>query len=194
MRSAARSAIMLLPLFVCACGHKTSPPQVQSMAPPIEDAPPPKSDTATAEKLQGPDVKTFPAPPPPTVVVKPQEPPKNPKRKKSTPKPAPSAPSAPAPSQTAQVASEAQQPAVSAIGNLTTGEPDAQKKQAQDAIADVEKTLGSIGRKLNDAEEKTAAQIHEYLKQARAALDTNDVDAANTLAKKAKFLLTELTE
>jgi hypothetical protein len=45
---------------------------------------------------------------------------------------------------------------------------------------------------LNDQELKTSAQIREFLKQARAALATSDVDGANTLALKAKVLLTEL--
>ena len=38
----------------------------------------------------------------------------------------------------------------------------------------------------------TAAQIREYLKQARVALGSGDVDGASTLAAKAKVLLGEL--
>jgi hypothetical protein len=54
--------------------------------------------------------------------------------------------------------------------------------------------LNSIGRKLNDPETKTAAQIREYLKQARGALVSGDVDGARTLAAKAKVLLGELSQ
>ena len=45
-----------------------------------------------------------------------------------------------------------------------------------------EKTLNGITRKLNDQEQKTAAQIREFLKQARDALTAGDVDGAHTLA------------
>ena len=45
---------------------------------------------------------------------------------------------------------------------------------------------------LTDAETKTAAQIREFLKQAREALATGDTDGAHTLANKAKVLLSEL--
>jgi hypothetical protein len=86
------------------------------------------------------------------------------------------------------------QPEVSAIGNLSTGDAPDRKKETSEAIADVEKGLGSITRKLSDTEEKTSAQIKEYLKQARTALGSGDVDGANTLAIKAKVLLNELTE
>ena len=41
---------------------------------------------------------------------------------------------------------------------------------------------------------KTALQIHDFLKQAKEALLSGDVDGANTLARKAKVLLTELTQ
>ena len=37
-------------------------------------------------------------------------------------------------------------------------------------------------------------QIKEFLKQARTALASGDVDGANTLAKKAKALLGELSQ
>jgi flagellin-specific chaperone FliS len=37
------------------------------------------------------------------------------------------------------------------------------------------------------------AQIKEYLKQAKEALNSGDVDGAHTLATKAKAVLTELS-
>jgi hypothetical protein len=45
---------------------------------------------------------------------------------------------------------------------------------------------------LNDQEQKTAEHIREFLKQAKAALASGDVDGASTLAAKAKVLLSEL--
>jgi hypothetical protein len=59
-------------------------------------------------------------------------------------------------------------------------------------IRATEKGVNSITRRLSDSETKTAAQIHEFLKQAREALTSGDVDGAATLAKKAKVLLAEL--
>jgi hypothetical protein len=61
-------------------------------------------------------------------------------------------------------------------------------------IATTERGLNGITRSLNEQEQKTAAQIREFLKQARDALSTNDVDGAHTLAVKAKVLLSELTQ
>jgi hypothetical protein len=194
MKGITRSVLML-PLLLCACGHKVDVTQVQPLAPPIEDAPPPKNDAATAANLTAPDVKTFPAPPPPKVVAGPKETPKKPKKKPVTKAPAAQPPVTPPAqaSQGSQVA-EAAPSEIPAIGTLTTGgEPDAQHKAASDAIADVEKRLSAINRKLSDPDEKTAADIREYLKQATAALNGGDVDGANNLCQKAKVLLGELT-
>jgi hypothetical protein len=92
---------------------------------------------------------------------------------------------------TTQVASNGT-PAVPAIGNLTTPDPPNVRQQTDDSIASTEKTLNGISRKLNDQEQKTAAQIREYLKQAREALTAGNVDGANNFAFKAKVLLEEL--
>jgi ribosomal protein S20 len=45
---------------------------------------------------------------------------------------------------------------------------------------------------LSDLEQKTAAHVRDFLKQAREALASGDVDGAHTLAAKAKVLLSEL--
>ncbi len=191
MRLVSRSVALLLPLLLCACGHKADVAKVQPLAPPIEDPPPPKLDTSAAPI---PAAKVdFPVPPPPKVVVKPQEPPKKPKSKKPAAKSPAIAPSNSS-TQTSQVANDAPPAEVSAIGTLTTNEPDANQKEASDAIADDEKRLGSITRKLDDTEEKTSSQIREYLKQAHTALSSHDAFAAKTLAMKAKVLLDELSQ
>jgi ribosomal protein S20 len=83
-------------------------------------------------------------------------------------------------------------PAVSAIGTLSTGDPPNMRQQTDDSIASTEKALNGITRRLNDQEQKTSAQIREFLKQARDALTSGDVDGAHTLALKAKVLLDEL--
>ena len=53
--------------------------------------------------------------------------------------------------------------------------------------------LNGITRQLSDQEQTTAAHIREFIKQAREALKSGDVDGASTLAAKAKVLLQELT-
>jgi hypothetical protein len=66
--------------------------------------------------------------------------------------------------------------------------------ETSDSITQTERGLNGITRKLNDQEQKTSAQIREYLKQAKAALNTGDVDGAHNYAQKAKVLLNELTQ
>jgi hemerythrin-like domain-containing protein len=52
--------------------------------------------------------------------------------------------------------------------------------------------LKGITRSLSPQEHKTASQVSNFLQQARDALRNQDVDAAHTLATKAKLLLDEL--
>lgn len=88
----------------------------------------------------------------------------------------------------------AETPGVSAIGQLSTGEHMDMRLETSDWIADTERGLNGLGRRLSGPEQKTASQIREYLKQAREALISGDVDGAHTLAAKAKVLLGELKQ
>jgi hypothetical protein len=83
---------------------------------------------------------------------------------------------------------------VSAIGQLSTGEPGDLRRETADSIAATERGLNGLGRNLSGQEKKTATQIREYLKHAKEALISNDVDGAHTLAEKAKVLLSELSQ
>jgi len=102
----------------------------------------------------------------------------------------PAAPDTPQPSQ--QQASSGQ-PAVNAIGQLSSGDPAGARQQTESTLNDIERGLNGISRQFDDQEQATAAHIREFLKQAREALKTGDVDGASTLAAKAKVLLQELT-
>jgi hypothetical protein len=177
MKFSARSAVWLLPLLLTGCFHKTQVAQNQPLAPPIEDTPPPKPEPAPTN-LPPPEV-TIPVQPQPQEITPPPEPVKKPAKHKK-----------PANTDT-QVASNVT-PALSAIGPLSTGDPPNVRQQTDDSIALTEKTLNGITRKLNDQEQKTAAQIREYLKRAREALTAGDVDGARLLAGKAKAVLDEL--
>jgi hypothetical protein len=83
---------------------------------------------------------------------------------------------------------------VSAIGQLSSGDPANFRQQTENSIADIERRLNGINRTLSDSEQKTVDHIREFLKQARAALASGDVEGAHTLAAKAQVLLTELTK
>jgi hypothetical protein len=175
----------LLPLLLAGCTHNTS--QVQPLAPPIVDTPPPQP--STAPKDLPPPVVSVPAQPAPATNTaankQVQPPPKPPARHK---KPATTQPTQP----TQQASTE--NSGVSAIGQLSSGAPSDLRQQTSSSIDATERGLNGITRSLNDQEQKTAAQIREFLKQARAALSASDVDGASTLAIKAKVLLSELTQ
>ena len=85
-------------------------------------------------------------------------------------------------------------PEVSAIGQLSSGDPAIFRQQTEGAIMAIERQLNSINRKLSDSDQKTAGQIREFLKQAKAALASGDVEGAHTLAAKAQVLLAGLTQ
>ena len=174
-------AALLLAILPCGCVHKEKAQVQPPLAPPLEDAPPSKPDNAPVNL------------PPPVVTIPQQTPPK------VTQAPPPPAPK-PAPrhhkkqSEGTQEAENNPPPEVSAAGQLSTGDPNDQRQQTSDSLGDTEHKLNTIGRKLNDQEQKTSAQIREFIKEARAALDTGDVEGAKTLAQKAKVLLSELTK
>jgi len=105
-------------------------------------------------------------------------------------KPAPAPPPAANTTQQASIGG----PEVSAIGQLSSGEPSDLRLQTTKSISDTERGLSNINRELGDQEKKTADHIREFLKQAKAALNSGDVDGAATLAAKAKVLLGELSK
>jgi hypothetical protein len=187
MKLDARKVAWLLPLLLSACAHNTNVSQIQFMAPNIDDAPPPPN--LAPANLPAP-VITIPNPDKPVVVVQ-EQPAKQPPKHK---KPVSKAAGTPPDSQPAQVAANAPPSEVNAIGNFATPPqaPDS-KKLAEDSITEVEKGLNGISRKLSDGDEKISMQIKEFLKEARTALNSGDVDGASTLTKKAKALLGELS-
>jgi hypothetical protein len=85
-------------------------------------------------------------------------------------------------------------PAVSAIGQLSSGDQVNYRQQTEQAIWSIERGLNGINRTLSDSDQKTADQIREFLKEAKTALASGDVDGAHTLAAKAQVLLNALTQ
>lgn len=193
MKHVVRSIALGASLLMTGCIHKTQQVQTQApLAPPIEDAPLPKPNSAPANLP--PPVISVPQPDKPapaTTAAKPEPPPAPAPRKKkpSAGKPAQTTTAA-APPATEQAANAS--PEVPAIGNLSSGDAQDMRGRTVTLINDTDRGLKGLNRKLNDQEEKTSTQIREFLKQARTALNTNDVDGAHTLAVKAKVLLDEL--
>jgi len=182
MKFPARSVAWLLPLMLTACFHKTHNTQAPPLAPPVVVAPAPAPEPAAT--VPPPPVVTTPpqptAPETTSTTTPPQETPKPPVKHKK-----------PVIKNTQQASNGS--PGVSAIGQLSSGDPSDLRWQTESSISATEHGLNNIGRKLNDQEMKTAAQIREFLKQARAALASGDVDGAHTVALKAKVLLGELS-
>jgi hypothetical protein len=181
-------ALGMVPL-IQGCDQKVkAAPQQQTLAPPIVDAPPPKPSTVSTADLPPPVVGN-PEPPPGADTVDNSTPAKKPVRHTKKPATASSQPVQEASNGTAPPT-----PSVSAVGSFSSGASGDSRSQTEEAINSTEKGLNSITRPLNDSENKTAAQIREFLKQARAALASGDVDGASTLIKRAKVLLAELNQ
>jgi hypothetical protein len=189
MKAPATIVFGLLPLFLGGCVFHKHPAQAQAqgpLAPVIVDNPPPPPSTASvnppANEASIPSKPTTTAPTPP----KQQPKPKKPANKPPTP--------VNASETTQEAANPAPSPGVSAIGELSSGDPGDYRQQTADSITSIEKGLNGITRTLDDNEQKTADHIREFLKQARMALSSGDVDGAHTLAAKARVLLNELTQ
>lgn len=183
MKTHLRGVAWLLLFMLTACTHKSHQIASQPLAPPIVDTPPPNPAPPPAEL------------PPPVVTVPGQTTaPQNTSQARppeETPKPKVHH-KKPATKDTEQASNST--PEVSAIGQLSPGAPTDLQQQTQSSIASTEKGLSEINRTLNDQEQKTVAQIKEFLKQAKAALASSDVDGAHTLAVKAQVLLAEITQ
>ena len=177
MKFPLKCVVLLLPLLMVACQHKQQKVQLPPLAPPdvANIPPPPNAPPPPAETI--PTKPTQEAPTPPLPVQKPVT-------KKKKPKPADT---------TEQAANTSPSPEVSAIGQLSSGDPADLRRQTEDSIAAIEQGLKNINRSLDDQEKKTADHIREFIKEARTALNSGDVDGAHTLADKAKVLLNELT-
>ena len=179
MKLPARIAAWMLPLFLSGCFLQKKPkfPPL-TLAPSIGDSnvPPPSQSP--------PPEITIPTEPTVNISDLPEETPKPPVKHRKTPT------STDSDTDSQQTASAP--PEVSAIGQLSSGDPADLRNQTEASIATTERGLKGINRRLNDQEQKTAEHIREFIKQAKTALSSGDVDGASTLAAKAKVLLTEL--
>jgi len=184
MKTPLKSVAWLLPLVLAGCAHKNQHAQNQPLAPPIVDTPPPPPQPTPTEL-------------PPPVLSEPQPQPQPIPPPKTEAKPARRVTRHPKPDTaktTEQASNAGSTPGVSAIGQLSPVDSSDQRSQTEQSIASIDQGLKKITRPLNEQERKTAVQIREFLKQARAALSSGDVDGAHTLAVKARVLLGELSK
>jgi hypothetical protein len=187
MKLRARNLAWLLPLLLSACFHKTHRHPDQSLAPPAaaqpESAPPAPPPAASGPSRQS--IKTGEGAGKTGTVEKPRSKPHVWHKKPSAKTVQPAASGTPA--------ATPETPAVSVIGQLSSGDPSGQRRETVGSIEATERGVNGIGRTLNGQQQIIAAQIRSFLKQARDALAAGDVDGAHTLAAKAKVLLGELT-
>ena len=181
MRLSAKITAWTLPFVLTGCFHNSHKAKNQPVAPPI----PPASSIKTEPVELPPSTTTIPPQPTETANTPTRSAPiPKPPRRRSQPKPSTQAAEEPAP----------EAPAVSAIGQLSSGDPANYRRDTEESILSIEKNLNGINRTLSGPEQKTADHIREFLKQARQALGTGDVDGAHNLAAKAKVLLAELQQ
>jgi hypothetical protein len=193
MRFPAKCVALTLPLALTACVQFPFHKAKQSL-------PPQKTASRVAEPPPQP-IQLPPEPLPPVffvpkpVVVFESTPPRKLKStQRKSARPVDDAEDDAAPAAGSQDAGAGETPAVSAVGQLSSGDSSDLTRRTSDSILDTERGLDKITRTLTDSEKKTADQIREFLKQARVALVAQDVDGASTLVAKAKVLLAELNE
>ena len=183
MRTPAKSVGLLLPLILTACVHKNDQAKNHPLAPPLATKPA-TMPTTTPTELPSSAATVPPAPTAQiTPLVQPEQ--KPPRRAAHHAKQDP---------KNTEQAANAVPVEVSAIGQLSPGGSSDLKQQTVESIVSTENGLKDINRQLNEQEQKTVAQIREFLKQARVALTSGDVDGAHTLAIKAKVLFGEISQ
>lgn len=188
MKAPVRLGVWLLPLLLTGCFHRSHTAQTQPLAPPIarQEQATPAPEPAKIE-------------PPAPAPVQPAQPATPTTEATATPTPANETPKPPVHHTPKKPANPHPQTAsngaagVSAIGQLSSGDPGDSRRQTEDSLAATDRGLKAINRPLNDQEQRTVAHIREFLKQARQALASGDLDGAHTLAAKARVLLAELS-
>jgi hypothetical protein len=120
--------------------------------------------------------------------VKPKRP-----AKRTTPK-TPAPVETPPPVETASTA--APTPAASPIGELSTGGDATPQRQqeATDLIATSERRVDALSKNTSEYQQSQIRKASYFLRQAKQALSTGDIEGAMTLATKAKLLMDDLSK
>jgi hypothetical protein len=192
MKLHAKNVAWLLPFFLTACFNKPHQQPLQEFAPPVGNLPKPPAIHADLPV----SAVTLPEEPLDTntdAIVEEAAKPAV-KRRKPASKVSPEAPDTAQSSPGNNQQAENESSEVPAIGTLSSGDPSDLRQETTETLSDTERGLKGLGRQLNGQEQKTVAQIRQFIRQARKALNSGDVDGAHTLASKAKVLLSELSQ
>lgn len=185
MKLSARYFAWLLPLLLTGCFHWHRQAKNVPVAPPLPSAQSRIQTTPVELSAEAASIPPEPTSPAPAEIA--QAPAPRPRRRRGYRRRHPETAKNP------EMASSGM-PAVSAIGQLSSGDPVDVRTETANSIAAIEKSLNEIHRSLDASQKKTADHIREFLKQAQQALASGDIDGAHTLAAKAKVLLNELTK
>ncbi len=187
MNLPAKTVAWLLPLLFTGCiFHKTRHQPAPALPPPVGTSPKP---TTTPVQLPASALIIPSQPLASDIALLPELAPNPPRKHRKT-----TARNAQQLAVNTQPPPPSEPPGVSAIGELSSGDPPDLRRETIESVAATERGLNSIDRALSKQEQKTAARIREFLKQARDALASGDVDGAHTLAAKARVLLSELIQ
>ncbi len=186
MRTPAKSVAWLLPFILTACVHKNDQAKNHPLAPLAH--PDPANMPVTTPTELPPSAATVPQTPT-AQIAPPAQPEQKPAHRTRHPK-TDSGTSTKSVDQAANTVPIE----VSAIGQLSGGDSSGLRQQTVESISTTENGLKDINRTLNDQEQKTVSQIREFIKQAKVALTSGDVDGAHTLAVKAKVLFGEINQ
>lgn len=89
----------------------------------------------------------------------------------------------------------AREPAAQIAPGMSPAEASRERQNAEQLLGSADGQLKQLeGRPLNDRQQETVGQIHNYLKVARSALKEGDVGRAGTLAQKAYLLSDDLVK
>jgi hypothetical protein len=199
MNSAEKAAVLvLLTAFITGCRHKAKtvpPPAAQAPVLPVsqsaKNVPPPQMPPVTLPKVN----------PPTPAKPAPQQKPKKPPRHKPKPAETNSEEQTAKDQTTAPTSEQAANGAaasdITPIGQLSAAGESTNTSRRQSIVDEInatEKGLNDIKRSLSKEEQETETQARTFLTKAKDALKQEDLDAASTLATRAKVLLDELTK
>ena len=168
---------LLLAAGLAGCRHKTVRfviPQGAQVPIELDETPLPDSET---------EIATLPLPE--LGPISPSEPPKPPPRRRPNPAPKDDTQT---PTQVADATA-----AALAIGALSTDDAKPEThQQTQELITSIRKRIAVLASKTAAAQRAQLSQVTRFLDQAQQALNSNDAEAADNLAKKARTLMDDL--
>jgi hypothetical protein len=111
------------------------------------------------------------------------------------PKRAPAAPTEGAPRKIVVREGGAEEPTAQIVTGMTAEEADRQRREAELLLSTTAETLKEIGpRPLDNQQQETVSQIHNYMEGSRTAMKEGDIPRAHILALKAELLADDLAK